>query len=61
MNVWQTVLDFYDKWIWTGCSKFPALWWEYLASAISVLKNSPKIPDLTKRDVLQLCVCENNE
>ena len=32
-----------------------------MSSALSGLKNSPKILDLTKTDVFQLCLCQNDE
>ena len=35
-------------------------WQEYMWSAVSLLPNSPKILDLTNRDVFQLNVCSIN-
>ena len=34
---------------------------EYMSSAFNGLTNRPKISDLTKRDVLQLNLCQNDE
>ena len=36
-----------------GSHKFSLLRREYLPSAVSMLKNSPKISDITKRDILR--------
>ena len=41
--------------------KFSVLWREYLVSAVSGLTNSPKISDLTKTDIFQLYVLQNDE
>ena len=43
------------------CGKFPVLWPEYLASVANGLINSPKISDLTNRDVFQLYLFQNHE
>ena len=40
-----------DKCISIGRGKFPVLYREYLASAVNVLTNSPKILDLTEIDI----------
>ena len=43
-----------DNCIWIGYAKLSPLRIEYLPSAVNVLKDSPKILDITKRDIFQL-------
>ena len=42
-------------------SKLSVLGRQCLSLAVNVLTNSPKISDITKRDMLQLNFCESNE
>ena len=42
---------FLDNWIWISCGKSFLLGIEYLSWAINALKNSPKISNITKRDI----------
>ena len=44
----------------TCCEKFSHLWREYIRSAVNVLRNRPKISDLSKRDVSELNFLEIN-
>ena len=57
----KKVFSFWNKCIWNGCGKFSLLWREYLSSIVNVLTNSPKISDLTKREVSQLALSQNDE
>ena len=41
--------------------EFCFLWHEYLPAAVSGLRNSPMISDVTKRDVSQLNISQNDE
>ena len=50
----ERIFVFLHNCIWVHCSKSSLLWREYLSSAVSVQTNSPKISDLTKRDVFPL-------
>ena len=43
-----------DNFIWIGSDKMSLLQGKYLPSAVIVLTNSPKIPHITKRDILEL-------
>ena len=52
---------FSDYCIWIGCFQFCLLWPEYLSSAVNVLRNSPGISDITKRDVFQLNFSQSDE
>ena len=56
----QKASGFLDNCIWIGCEEFSLLWQEYLSSAVDVLTKSPKILDLTKIEVLQLNLCQND-
>ena len=49
----EKVFCFLDNWIRIGCGKFSLLQTEYLPSAVNVLANSPKLLDITKRDIFQ--------
>ena len=57
----KSASGFLDNCIRVEFWKFPVLWGENFSSAINVLTNSPKISDLTKREVLQLNLPESNE
>ena len=52
---------FLDKCIWIGSRKFPVLWREYVPSPDNGLTNSPKIPDLSKRDAFRPYLCQNDK
>ena len=52
---------FLDNFISIGCGKFSVVWRKYLSSAISLITNSPKISDITKRDIFQLHFPHSNE
>ena len=54
MKLKETTFGFLDNNIWIGCTKFSLKWWEYLSSAVILLKNTPKIPDVTKKNIFQL-------
>ena len=50
----ENVFCLLDNCIWIGWGKFSLLSREYLPSAVNVSANSPKISDITKRDIFQL-------
>ena len=50
----ETVFAFKKKCILIVCDNLSVLWAEFLARAVNRLTNSPKISDMTKRDVFQL-------
>ena len=50
-----------DNYISIGYGKFSVLRREYLSSAVSVLTNSPKISNITKRDISQLNLSRSEE
>ena len=52
-NNWVKNFFVLDKRIWIGSGTLFLLRGEYLSSAVIVLKNSPKISDVTKRDIFQ--------
>ena len=53
------MFTFKDKYISIGCSQFPVLWWEYLASANNGLTYGPETTDLTKGHAFQLYLSQN--
>ena len=53
-NNWKTFLLFEITRVWICCVKMPLLRREYLSPAVNVLRNSPKIFPVTKRDPFQL-------
>ena len=50
-----------DNYILIGYGKFSVLRREYLSSPVSVLTNSPKISNITKRDISQLNLSRSEE
>ena len=56
----EKVFCFLDNWFWIGCGKFSLLQTEYLPSAVNVLANSPKLLDITKRDIFQPSFPQSN-
>ena len=50
----EKVFCLLDNCIWIGCVKFSLLRREYLPLSVNVLRNSPKILHITKRDVFWL-------
>ena len=52
---------FLDNCVVIGCGKFSLSLKEYLPSAANVLTNSPKILDITKRDIFQLNISQSDE
>ena len=52
---------FLDNWIWISCGKSFLLGIEYLSWAINALKNSPKISNITKRDIFLLNILQSQE
>ena len=61
MKSWQKIFCFWDKCIWIYRCKFSLLWANYLWSAVKGLKNSPKIPDVTKNRFFELDLSQVNE
>ena len=61
MKISEKVFGFLDHIIWIAWGKFSLVWPEYMPSAIKLLTNNPKISYLTKRDVLQLNLSENDK
>ena len=57
----QKISAFLDNLIWIGTGKFSLLVREYSYVAGNVLSNSPKISDLTKNNLLQLNLAQNDE
>ena len=57
---WEICFKFLDNWTWIVCDKSFLLGREYLSWAVYVLKNSPKISDITKRDVVALNFCQSD-
>ena len=49
---WEKFFRLWDNCIWKGCNKLPLLRRNYLSSAISGLKNSPKILNTTQTEFL---------
>ena len=45
---------FWDNWIGIGIVKLSLLWTGYFSSAANVLTSSPKVLDVSKRDLFQL-------
>ena len=56
----EKVFCFLDNWIWIGCGKFLLLQTKYLSSAVNVLANSPKLLDITKRNIFQPSFPQSN-
>ena len=50
----EKIWGFDENGVWTCCGKFSLLWREFMWSAVNVLPDSPKISDLTKKNVFQL-------
>ena len=61
MEILKKVFGLLDNCIRIDWAIFFLLWQGYLSSAVTVLKNSPKISDLTMRDVFELNLSLNNE
>ena len=53
-EIWQKAFCFFHSCIWIACVKF-------LSSAVNELTSSPRIPDLTKRDIFELNLSNNDE
>ena len=51
---------FWDNCISIGCGKFSQVRKKYLLPAVNVLANSPKIWNVTKRDIFQLNLCQSD-
>ena len=49
-EIWENIFGFGDNCIWTCSENWTLLRGEFMWSAVNMLPNSPKIPDLTKRD-----------
>ena len=47
--------------IWSDCGNFSLVQREYLWSAVNMLRNSPKISDVTKRVMFQLYLPQNDK
>ena len=60
-NTGKKVFGFKNKSILIGCGEFFLLWREFLSLAVNVLTSSPKISDLTKREVFKLNLSYNDE
>ena len=58
---WEKVFLFRDDCIWIGCGKLSLLTREYLWPAVTVLKNSPKILSITKRDFFKFNFVHNDQ
>ena len=48
---WEKAFSFLYNWVWLGCCKFSRSPREYFSSALHVLKNSPKICNITRRGI----------
>ena len=57
----KNILGFLDNCILIACTKLSLLLQEYLSSAVNVLINNPRVLDVSKRDVFQLNVFQNDE
>ena len=58
---WERVFRFLDNCIWIGWSTFLLLRRQCLSSAVNMLRNSPTIAHIIKRDIFQLCFNQNEE
>ena len=54
-------LYFLDNCIGIGCGRFSLLSGVYFSLVVNVLISSPKISDVTKRDIFQLNVSQSDE
>ena len=57
----KKVFGFLDNCIRVGGGKFFILWRKNLSSVINVLTKSPKISDLTEREVFELSLSQSDE
>ena len=54
------VFCFLDDYIFIGCRENLLLQREFFSSAVSVLRNSPKISDITTRDIFEFNFVESD-
>ena len=54
IKIAESVLPFWDNSVSVLCHNFSHLWRQYMWSAVNLLRNSPKIMDLTKIDIFLL-------
>ena len=58
---WQRVFCFGDNWIWIGIFKLSLWRTRYLSSAANVLRSSPKISHVNKRDFFEQNFLANDQ
>ena len=56
----QKINCFLENCFWISCGKFSLFRREYLSFPVNVLTNSPKISDITKRDIFELIFCQSD-